>query len=183
MLIREAVAEDAEGVARVHVDTWRTTYRGIVPQAHLDALSHEKRTAGWRASFTSAEHRRTKFTLVAEEGGRIIGFAAGGTNRLTPSDYPAELYAIYLDPSRQRAGIGRRLTTDLAGRFLTQGWRSMLVWVLAANPSRAFYERLGGRPAGSKTIEIGGATLGEVAYGWPDLVASFTTPSAPRPSR
>ena len=50
-------------------------------------------------------------------------------------------------------------------------FNSMLVWVLKDNPCRAFYERLGGAPAGEKEIEIGGKKLVEVAYGWSDLDA------------
>lgn len=45
----------------------------------------------------------------------------------------------------------------------------MLVWVLGDNPSRAFYETLGGRFLGEKDIEIGGVRLEEVAYGWTDI--------------
>jgi hypothetical protein len=45
----------------------------------------------------------------------------------------------------------------------------MLVWVLAANPGRAFYATLGGQQVDEKEITIGAAPLLEVAYGWPDL--------------
>ena len=50
--------------------------------------------------------------------------------------------------------------------------RAMLVWVLKDNhPARGFYEALGGRYLREKTIEIGGTTLAEVAYGWADTGA------------
>ena len=45
----------------------------------------------------------------------------------------------------------------------------MLVWVLADNPSRHFYEALGGQYVSAKQIEIGGAMLDEVSYGWRDI--------------
>jgi len=45
----------------------------------------------------------------------------------------------------------------------------MLVWVLAENPNRRFYESLGGRFLRSTTITLGGADLEEWAYGWDDL--------------
>ncbi len=45
----------------------------------------------------------------------------------------------------------------------------MLVRVLAENPARKFYEALGGQLLKAKPIEIGGATLDEVAYGWTDI--------------
>jgi hypothetical protein len=47
------------------------------------------------------------------------------------------------------------------------GGTSLLAWVLASNnPSRRFYEAVGGKMLGSRKIEIGGARLEEVAYGW-----------------
>ena len=39
--IRVAKASDAAAIARVHIDSWRTTYVGIVPQDYLDAYSAE----------------------------------------------------------------------------------------------------------------------------------------------
>lgn len=45
--IRPAVSEDGAGIGRVHVETWRTTYRGIVPDEHLAGLSQEKRIVFW----------------------------------------------------------------------------------------------------------------------------------------
>ncbi|HEX7041129.1 MAG TPA: hypothetical protein VF202_13505 [Trueperaceae bacterium] len=43
MLIRAAKPEDALAIGRVHVDPWRTTYRGLLPDAVLAALSVEQR--------------------------------------------------------------------------------------------------------------------------------------------
>jgi hypothetical protein len=46
----------------------------------------------------------------------------------------------------------------------------MLVWVLADNPSRRFYEALGGAPVRTQHIEFGGTLLEEIAYGWRDTI-------------
>lgn len=45
----------------------------------------------------------------------------------------------------------------------------MLVWVLAENPFRRFYEALGGQYVRTEQFELGGAMLDEVAYGWRDI--------------
>jgi hypothetical protein len=45
----------------------------------------------------------------------------------------------------------------------------MLVWVLAENPARGFYQALGGELVSEKPIEVGDAKLIEAAYGWKDL--------------
>src|ERR1041385_8579918 len=46
-VIRPAAPEDAPAIARVHVESWRTTYRGIFPQGLLDGLSIEDRARSW----------------------------------------------------------------------------------------------------------------------------------------
>lgn len=46
--IRGATVADAEGIAHIHVASWRSTYRGIMPDALLAGLSMERRAANWR---------------------------------------------------------------------------------------------------------------------------------------
>lgn len=53
-------------------------------------------------------------------------------------------------------------------RLIAAGLPSLLVWVLERNPSRRFYETLGGRPVAAKELEIAGVALREIAYGWTD---------------
>lgn len=112
------------------------------------------------------------FTYVAEEvPGRIVGFASSGDQRSggSLSGYEGELYAAYILDRCQANGTGRRLVAAIARRLLQNGRRSMTVWVLEQNPSRRFYEALGGRLLCKEEIEIGGAKLYEVAYGWTDV--------------
>lgn len=47
MEIRKANKEDIKGVSRVYVDSWRTTYRGLVPDDYLDELSYEDAAKRW----------------------------------------------------------------------------------------------------------------------------------------
>lgn len=164
--IRQAVDSDARGIARVHVDSWRSTYAGILPAEHLAALDYDRRAANWQRIL--ADRRQSVF-VAADRDGRIVGFSSGGPERSNDPAYPAELYAIYLLKSWQGLGLGRRLAAALADWFISRGWQSMLLWVLEDNPSRRFYEALGGVQVKQETISIGGAELVEIAYGWPDI--------------
>ena len=84
--------------------------------------------------------------------------------------YRGELYAVYLLEAHQRRGVGRRLACAVAHGLLSAGFESMLLWVLEENRrARRFYESLGGEQVGRKNIEIGGAALVEVSYGWRDI--------------
>lgn len=52
--IREAVAHDATAIARVNVDTWRTTYTDIIPQGYLDSRTYEERTSVWQNRYSDS---------------------------------------------------------------------------------------------------------------------------------
>lgn len=169
MTIREARPEDARAIAEVHVASWRTTYAGIIPDDYLARLSVETRQRMWHDVLTRPDHPGC--TYVAEEDGRIVGFASGGPNRGDDPGYTGELYGIYLLRERQGNGTGRALVRAVANRIANSGMTSMLVWVLAGNPSRGFYEALGGRYVREQPIEIGGQPYSEVAYGWPDTTS------------
>ncbi len=162
--IRDARLGDAAGIARIHVDSWRSTYRGIVPDDVLDNLSYEEHEERRRRIFGTRVPGA--FTLVAEdERGDVVGFADAGPERKDDPEYRSELYAIYLPPQARGRGVGRRLFAEAVRRLRADGYAGMMLWVLADNPSRGFYERMGGRPVRTQTITIG-KELAEIGYGW-----------------
>src|SRR5882757_8593547 len=165
LTIRKADVEDAAAIAHVHVESWKTTYAGIVSDVFLASLNKEVRTQSWQEQILTANIS----ILVAEDETGIFGFAAGGKIREKLDDYDAELYAIYLLRERQKQGAGRTLCLTLASALQTKGLTSMIVWVLEQNPSVSFYERLGAVQIAQKVINIGGADLQELAFGWPSL--------------
>ncbi|MGI4787252.1 MAG: GNAT family N-acetyltransferase [Janthinobacterium lividum] len=166
MTIREATPADAAGIARVHVESWRTTYPGIMPQEHLDALSLTERELTWQ-SILSPERANQSFTVVAEtEDGDIVGFANGGKERSGDPGYHAELYMLYLLQSYQGQGLGRWLMQAAARRLREEGFSTLMLWTHIRNPARGFYEALGGIPARTTQRIIKGITYDDVGYGW-----------------
>ena len=163
--VRRAKFGDAAGIALVQVESWRTTYKGIVPDAFLDSLSEEMRTRSWEEQFVTGNSS----TWLAEDNSGIFGFVSGGALRETVAEYDAELYAIYLLQEQQQQGTGRLLIHTLATTLLERNFTRMLLWVLAQNPATSFYKHLGAIEIAQKQIEIGGATLEELAFGWTDL--------------
>ena len=171
MRIREAEYKDAHNMGTVHVDTWRSTYRGIVPDAYLDSLSHESAETKWRQRLASPELLR--FHLVAEDDdGRVVGIVEAGLNEDEKfPEYEAQVYTLYILRQFQHRGIGRMLIHETVRRLLEMDIESMLIWVVSQNPSRGFYEHLGGRFLGTNVLHIHGWDVEESAYGWDDLSA------------
>jgi GNAT superfamily N-acetyltransferase len=164
--IRAATEHDAAAIAHVHVQSWRTTYAGIVPDEYLATLNEGERVLQWREWLT-----KDIPVYVAELDGEIAGFISGGAIREPIQKYDAELYAIYLLEQAQRQGIGTALLKKLAELLSSKGFSGMIVWVLEKNPARDFYESTGAQRISAKEIEIGGVRLAEVSYGWADLEA------------
>lgn len=138
-MIRPAIFADAEAIARVHVQSWEETYRGILPDATLDARPLSVRTIHWRDWLT----RTGRWTFLSERNGDVTGFACAFRNDDEPG-FDAVLSTLYVLRMEQRRGIARALLSDLAAELLSAGIRSM--WLLTLrdrNPARAFYERIG----------------------------------------
>ena len=132
-------------------------------------LSYERRERGWRDILANIESQRSFVYVAEDEAKKIVGFVNGGPERENDPFYKGELYAIYLLESYQHKGIGRQLIRVATLQLIERGFKAMLIWVLADNPSRRFYERIGGRPVREKKIKIGGADFVEVAYAWSDI--------------
>ena len=164
--IRDAEPSDAPGIARVHVQSWRTTYPGIMPQEHLDTLSFSDYEETWAMRLADDSPTRPCILVAEAAGGEIVGFASGGPAKTADPEFGGEVYALYLLRSQQGRGVGRRLTQSLARRLAESGHRTLLIWVNASNPARGFYEALGGVAARTGQRTIKGVTYDDVGYGW-----------------
>jgi ribosomal protein S18 acetylase RimI-like enzyme len=177
--IRPAWANDAPALARVHVDAWRTTYRGTLPAEGLAGLSYDRREHGWSEVLALLPEQRHFIFVAQDQTGQVVGFSSAGRETSGDPVYKSELYAIYILEEHQRRGLGRRLMHAALDGLVQAGYTAMLLWVLADNVGgRRFYEMLGGRVLREKPIEIFGVTIKELAYGWDDLakLMSATTP-------
>ena len=164
--IRRATDRDLGAIARVLVDTWRDTFRGLIPDSFLDAMSYGDQEERHRRRLRQPENLH----LVLEDaGGGIVGFANAGRNRLAEYPYSTELYAIYIGAAHQGLGLGRRLLGAVAGAGLERGRTQMLVQALEVNPCRAFYDRLGARRLGTRSLSLGEFSVPAIDYGWEDL--------------
>jgi len=169
VLIRDAQASDATAIARVHVASWRSTYAGMLPAGYLTGMSLRGAEARWRGSLP--DRGPGCGTVVAlDEAGAVAGFSSFGPQRRGIDGFAGEVYALYLDDDAKGQGMGRLLMAASAERMLEGGVRSALVWCLSTNPSRWFYERVGGVRIADRPGRFAGAEILELAYGWRDLV-------------
>ena len=166
--IRPARSADAGGIAAVHVDTWRSTYPGLVPSSVLVRLSRRAQAREWSAQLSRRQF--AEWVVVAElDNGRIIGFGSCGEARATGLPQAGEIFTLYVSPEHQDCGVGRAIMLRLFDLLNDRGLTSVLVWVLAQNPSRFFYEAMGGRRVAEREERLWNTMLAQTAYGWDDL--------------
>jgi ribosomal protein S18 acetylase RimI-like enzyme len=161
--LRAATPEDAGGIARVQVLTWRATYMGLVDDEYLATLSIPEYESRWTEYLQVAAPPSHH---VALSHGSLIGFISGGPVRGTHPNIPGEIYALYVLPEFHGSGVGRKLLqqqlADLGTRHLTP----VLVWVLEQNPACGFYESMGARRVATKKQLIGEREYDEVGFAW-----------------
>jgi ribosomal protein S18 acetylase RimI-like enzyme len=165
--VRAAGPEDAGAIARVHRDSWQTTYAGILPSDVIENHVGRRSEATWHNRLSTGMAGYS--TWIAERDGRVVGFASCGDARHRLEGLEAEIYALYVLQPDQRLGAGRELVRSCARHFVRHGHFGFYLWVLKANRARLFYESMGGVEIGEKSERLGLHSFGEVAYGWHDL--------------
>ena len=163
MQIRPAEPADAEAVARLHVDAWRTAYRGLVPDSFLESLDWNRRAQRFRESLAQKDEE----TYLVELEGVVLGFVTLGACRDEDVDpeVVGEIWGIYLAPQHWRKGIGRQLCRFGERILHSRGFQEITLWVFTGNEqARRFYEAMGYRADGATKILNPGAPLETVRY-------------------
>lgn len=163
--VGQARAGDAEDVARIYIESWQDAYPGNLPHALLRAMTLSGQTARWRTAIAA---REAVFVARHRDHG-IVGMTSFGRSRDPELGPDGEVYTLYVDPAFYDRGAGRALLSGAFAELKRRGFSSCLIWVHAKNPARFFYERLGGRLVGQRSIAMMGARVPEAAYAWPQL--------------
>jgi GNAT superfamily N-acetyltransferase len=155
--IRQAKIEDISSLARVHVKCWHETYTGLMPQSLLDGITVQAREAQWIRTLESPTMR----VFVAELNDEVVGFTSLNSRASKDS---AELFTLYVLKAHHRQGIGLKLWNAALEFLDTQNIKKLVLWVLENNPTRGFYEHLGGIETERKIETMNDAQIVEVMY-------------------
>lgn len=136
-VVRAAALTDVAGMARVHVDSWEETYRGLMPDALLDDPdAFDNRQQMWTRALDEA-HQRSHTCAVAEADDQIVGVAMSGPSRDDDRPDERELFILYTYQAVQGSGAGQGLLDAVV-----DPGAACHLWVADPNPrAQAFYRK------------------------------------------
>jgi ribosomal protein S18 acetylase RimI-like enzyme len=168
-LVRAARPADADAIGRVHSESWRLTYAGLVSPRYLATLDVEVLAAKWRHRLGAP--RDGGSLVVAEEAGEVVGFALFGPAGESDLEdgFAGEIQMLYVLPAGQRHGHGRALVQHAVRELSARRLFWLIVWVVEHNhAARAFYRRLGLTADGARRTDLlGGQPVEVVRYAAP----------------
>ena len=164
--IRKALEQDCPGIATVQVDSYRSAYKRIFPDAYIAHFTYEEQAGDWKAWFQT---KKDEFLFMAEDkDGKVIGYTLVKIQAGVYAGYDAELVALHVKRSIHRQGIGKALLAKAVQELKKRGSGSVMLWTLKENPVRRWYERLGGMVLGEKRYDVDDREIVEIVYGWED---------------
>lgn len=146
--VRRAEPADAPSMARVHVDTWRETYRGLMSDAVLDdpALL-DWREKFWTTALTDSRYEQNSVAVALHEG-TLIGIAMSGTSP-NDAEEQQQLFVLYAYAAFHGSGVGAALLNAVIDPSAPAA-----LWVADPNPrAQAFYRKNGFVADGTVKIE------------------------------
>ena len=149
--VRAAVDRDVPLMARLHVESWRETYRGVMADTVLDDPEFIlRRERFWTGAITEPRYSANRIA-VAERDGQLIGVAMAGPAIELDVQWAAQLYVLYTYAAVQGLGAGAALLDAVIEPKTTAG-----LWVSDPNPrAQKFYRKHGFLPDGTNKVEDG----------------------------
>ncbi len=164
--IRPAIISDATVMAQININSWKSTYAGLIAQTFLDAMNNEHYVTKWQ-NILDVRNDVHRCVFVAEVENTVVGYVTAGRAIKEHSEYPAELSALYLLSEFHGLGIGKALFLSAVRELDHRGYESFALYVLKDNViGRSFYDRYSPDEIIDKQITIEGAVYCDLLYGW-----------------
>lgn len=167
MTIREATADDIEGLSRVAKASWDADYP--------DILTSESLREGFEEWYSESQVRESlnwanTLILVAEKAGTIAGFAHAVWERdesgeTATTDTSGDILRVYVHPEYRREGLGQQLFEKTRDELTRRGVSRLRAMTLEANDvGNEFYRQLDFELVDTEQVSIGDESYRENTY-------------------
>jgi GNAT superfamily N-acetyltransferase len=164
-----ASSQDADSIARLHAQSWRATYRGVLDDEFLDRHVVAERREFWSSRFAAAPSDR-RIVLKALGDDRLLGFVCVLLDE--EPQWGARLDNLHVSPESKGTGVGYELF-QAAREWIANvaPGTAMHLWCVERNDiARRFYDRQGGKIVETANRSFGQqASVPELRYWWPPL--------------
>ena len=162
IIFRSMLPEDAYEFSACNISSWRSAYKGIVPDEVLDNLSLEAR-AEKNKQYLNEKKENPYYCAVYDK--KIIGNLVINKSRDEDKPNTGEIIAFYLIEEFWGKGYGRKMMDYAIETLKNMGYNEIILWVLEENHrARKFYEKCGFVFDGTKKEIIIGKPLIEIRY-------------------
>lgn len=162
-LIRKANEYDSEIITKIHLNSWKTTYKSFFSEDFFNKRELEFKERNTKIKETIINDNDCHY-IVYEENKNVLGFLCYGTARGNKYNGMGEIYSIYLEERNQRRGIGTKLIKETFKFLKQEKYKKIIIRCLDGNLSFKFYEILGGKKIDSEIHDVGGKTVIENVY-------------------
>ena len=165
---RNASKSDAERISKLHAESWRLNYRGLLDDQFLDDEVFENRKQVWSERMNSPDLNQR--VILAEVQEELIGFGCLFLN--DEEQYGALLDNLHVAKLYSGKGIGSGIIKRLASEIKSSGGRNdMYLWVLKGNDGAIrLYEKLGALQKELEfETEFGNKPVEKYRYYWPNV--------------
>lgn len=163
---RDARSDEYATIAELQIESWRSAYRGILPDRYLDHDILAERRAFWRHA--ARVRSPGLMVLVIDAGGSLAGFVS--VARGADPGFDATIQNLHVRPQLRGRGLGRRLLAGVTERLLATAATSVCLWVYDCNHGALrFYHRLGAVVDARGYDDLAGANAAHTRLVWRDL--------------
>lgn len=162
MKIEKITKSTAFDASRIYAMSWKSAYRGIVPDDYLDLLPLDR----WESKLGGDYTDKFREDYILSDGGVFIASSSICEARDKAYSGWGEIMSIYVMPEYFRKGYGKALFSFALERLSEMGYHNIYLWVLEENiRARKFYEANDFHANGdSALLNIGGKELIEIRY-------------------
>ena len=173
VLLREAVASDAETIAVLHAASWRDAYSNVLDAAYLAGHIEEERRAYWKSELVAADAGRR--VMLAEDEDKAVGFIC--VRWPGSPAWGAWVNNLHVSRASRGKGAGKQLLRAAATWVTSIDAESgIYLWVFEANePALSFYVHLGGEVVEKSSSQIPAANSAHIVRVWWRRAADLLT--------
>lgn len=168
-MIRQAKIGDEKEIAKIIIDSWKVSYRGIIEDDYLDKLNYKIKEEKQRKYITE-QKKKGYYIYVYKDDiiNKILGFIIlGPPQKKEIINFDMEIYELYIEPNNKFKGIGTKLINFAKKEMILLGFRNICLRCLSDNLlGIRFFLKMGGVILKEENLVVGNKSVKNMYIGF-----------------